>query len=166
MQRMLDDGISTRRGVMNAHREAGLSRGHLARRGLAGARASARTGHAIVLPLFHQMTADEQDRVVASLERRRSRLTSHDAPILTPAFNESENLAALYARLVGGARRAWALDWEWMVVDDHSRDDTFAVVERLTRRRPARARRPAVRATPARTSRSPAACTTRAATPR
>jgi polyisoprenyl-phosphate glycosyltransferase len=50
--------------------------------------------------------------------------------ILTPAFNESVNLEQLYARLtqtmasVGG-------EWEWLVVDDHSRDDTFAVVQRL-----------------------------------
>ena len=46
--------------------------------------------------------------------------------ILTPAFNEAANLPALYARLVetmgvvGG-------DWEWIVVDDHSGDETFAV---------------------------------------
>jgi glycosyltransferase involved in cell wall biosynthesis len=48
--------------------------------------------------------------------------------ILTPAFNEAANLPALYARLVetmgvvGG-------DWEWIIVDDHSRDETFAVIE-------------------------------------
>jgi len=38
--------------------------------------------------------------------------------IVTPAFNESENLPALYQR-------------EWVIVDDHSRDDTFAIVRGL-----------------------------------
>jgi polyisoprenyl-phosphate glycosyltransferase len=53
--------------------------------------------------------------------------------ILTPAFNEAANLPALYARLVetmgvvGG-------DWEWIVVDDHSGDETFAVIEGLALR--------------------------------
>jgi glycosyltransferase involved in cell wall biosynthesis len=53
--------------------------------------------------------------------------------ILTPAFNEAANLPALYDRLletmgvVGG-------EWEWVIVDDHSRDETFAVIERLALR--------------------------------
>jgi glycosyltransferase involved in cell wall biosynthesis len=53
--------------------------------------------------------------------------------ILTPAFNEAANLPALHARLVetmgvvGG-------DWEWIIVDDHSRDETFAVIEGLALR--------------------------------
>ena len=51
--------------------------------------------------------------------------------IVTPAFNEEANLDALHRRLsqsmaeIGG-------DWEWIVVDDHSRDDTFAVIQRLS----------------------------------
>ena len=52
--------------------------------------------------------------------------------ILTPAFNESPNLPALHARL-SAAMDQLGLDWEWIVVDDHSRDDTIDVVERLTR---------------------------------
>src|SRR5687767_8911430 len=51
--------------------------------------------------------------------------------ILTPAFNESENLPSLYTRLVAALDRL-GLDWEWVIVDDHSRDDTIGVVERLT----------------------------------
>jgi polyisoprenyl-phosphate glycosyltransferase len=51
--------------------------------------------------------------------------------ILTPAFNESENLPPLYTRLVAALDRL-GLDWEWVIVDDHSRDDTISVVERLT----------------------------------
>ncbi len=52
--------------------------------------------------------------------------------ILTPAFNEAENLEALYAASShdGAERRRW----EWIIVDDHSRDETFEVVERLSRR--------------------------------
>jgi dTDP-4-amino-4,6-dideoxygalactose transaminase len=69
MQRLLDDGVSTRRGVMNAHRERawppgswrttpeGLSRGELAQ------------DTTIVLPHYPQMSADDQDHVVASLAR-------------------------------------------------------------------------------------------------
>jgi len=55
--------------------------------------------------------------------------------ILTPAFNESANLEALYERLVA-AMAAQAVDWEWVVVDDHSRDDTFGVIQRLASRDP------------------------------
>lgn len=50
--------------------------------------------------------------------------------IITPAFNEALNLPALYDRLVE-TMQALGVAWEWVVVDDHSRDDTFAVIERL-----------------------------------
>ena len=50
--------------------------------------------------------------------------------ILTPAFNEATNLDALYARVVA-AMAQLGVDWEWLVVDDHSRDETFAVIQRL-----------------------------------
>jgi glycosyltransferase involved in cell wall biosynthesis len=51
--------------------------------------------------------------------------------IVTPAFNEAENLEALHARLVRFFERAGG-DWEWVIVDDHSRDDTFDVIQRLS----------------------------------
>ena len=68
MQRMLDDGVSTRRGVMNAHREAAYPPGSWRAAGALtqGERAQ---DTAIALPLYHQMTTDDQDRVVASLTR-------------------------------------------------------------------------------------------------
>jgi len=47
---------------------------------------------------------------------------------VTPAFNERSNLTALHARLKSALGQ---LDWEWIVVDDHSTDDTFAVIEQL-----------------------------------
>jgi glycosyltransferase involved in cell wall biosynthesis len=50
--------------------------------------------------------------------------------ILTPAFNESVNLEALHARLTQTMAHMGE-EWEWLIVDDHSRDDTFAVVQRL-----------------------------------
>ena len=50
--------------------------------------------------------------------------------ILTPAFNESANLPVLYDRLAT-AMAAHGSEWEWLIVDDHSRDDTFAVIQRL-----------------------------------
>ena len=66
MQKMLDAGVSTRRGVMNVHREASYPEGSW--------RAASSLTHsedaqetAIVLPLYHQLTEDDQDRVVDAL---------------------------------------------------------------------------------------------------
>ncbi len=50
--------------------------------------------------------------------------------ILTPAFNESANLEALHVRIVETMARLGG-EWEWLIVDDHSHDDTFAVIEKL-----------------------------------
>jgi perosamine synthetase len=79
MQQMLDAGVSTRRGVMNAHREAAYPKRSWScgpahdTCTCAGAGCEwLRTGEtiqdtAIALPLFHQMSEDEQDVVVAAL---------------------------------------------------------------------------------------------------
>ena len=68
MQFMLDRGIATRRGIMCSHREAAYRNG--------GYRAASRLteseaaqDHCIILPLFHQMTASHQDRVVETLSQ-------------------------------------------------------------------------------------------------
>jgi polyisoprenyl-phosphate glycosyltransferase len=53
--------------------------------------------------------------------------------IVTPAFNESRNLPLLYERICA-TMESLGLDWEWIVVDDHSSDDTFAVINRLAER--------------------------------
>jgi perosamine synthetase len=77
MQRMLDAGIATRRGVMCSHREAAYPRttwtcGGVACECSVGTCARliqserAQDG-SILLPLFAQMTDEEQDRVVAAL---------------------------------------------------------------------------------------------------
>jgi dTDP-4-amino-4,6-dideoxygalactose transaminase len=68
MQRLLDDGISTRRGVMNAHREPAYPPGSWRAAGPL-TRGEHAQDTAIVLPLYHQMTADDQDRVVTALRR-------------------------------------------------------------------------------------------------
>jgi dTDP-4-amino-4,6-dideoxygalactose transaminase len=64
MQTMLDHGISTRRGIMCIHMEpayAGLPLPH------ALPRSEAARDHSIILPLYPQMSRDDQMRVVAVL---------------------------------------------------------------------------------------------------
>ena len=53
--------------------------------------------------------------------------------VVTPAYNEAENLPVLFDRL----RRVLdplALPWEWVIVDDHSSDATFAVAREIAQR--------------------------------
>jgi perosamine synthetase len=81
MQRMLDAGISTRRGVMNVHREPSYPPGTwycgvsiaACECGGPGGCTCLRHGEeaqetAIVLPLYHQLTEEDQDRVITTLE--------------------------------------------------------------------------------------------------
>jgi perosamine synthetase len=82
MQRMLDAGVATRRGIMCSHREnAYASDAWSCTRRLRGQCECAKGAcanlqhseqgqdHCIVLPLFSQMTADEQGQVVEALRR-------------------------------------------------------------------------------------------------
>lgn len=55
--------------------------------------------------------------------------------IITPAWNEARNLPVLYERL-RSVLESGGLTWEWIVVDDHSCDDTFAAVQQLALRDP------------------------------
>jgi dTDP-4-amino-4,6-dideoxygalactose transaminase len=68
MQRLLDAGIATRRGVMNAHREAAYPPGTWRTAGDL-TRSERAQDTAILLPLYHQMTGDDQDRIVDALAR-------------------------------------------------------------------------------------------------
>lgn len=69
MQRMLDAGISTRRAAMNAHLEAAYPAGSW-RAGSPSLQCGEQIQDAaVVLPLFHQMTEADQDRVVQELAR-------------------------------------------------------------------------------------------------
>src|SRR5205809_7852056 len=47
--------------------------------------------------------------------------------VVTPAYNEAANLPLLYRR-ISEILTSMDLDWEWIVVDDHSTDHTFKVV--------------------------------------
>jgi hypothetical protein len=77
MQHMLEAGVSTRRGIVCSHREPAYPKGTWR---CEDARCDATAGacphlqeseraqdHAICLPLFHQLTHPDQDRVVAAL---------------------------------------------------------------------------------------------------
>jgi dolichol-phosphate mannosyltransferase len=50
--------------------------------------------------------------------------------VVTPAFNEEANLEALHRRLIQSMAEIGG-EWEWLVIDDHSRDGTFASLQRL-----------------------------------
>jgi len=50
--------------------------------------------------------------------------------IVTPAFNEEKNLPMLYPDLRSVLDRI-SNKWEWVVIDDHSTDETFGVLEHL-----------------------------------
>ena len=74
MQAMLDGGVSTRRGVMCTHREEAYARTPLRSPLPHSERAQDRC---ILLPLYHQLTADEQERVAVAL--RAACLRRHPA---------------------------------------------------------------------------------------
>ena len=68
MQRLLDEGISTRRGVMNAHREAAYPPGTWRAAGSLRYSENAQDA-SIVLPLFHDLDETDQDRIVQAVAR-------------------------------------------------------------------------------------------------
>lgn len=72
MQRMLDAGVSTRRGVMNVHREGAYPPGTWRAVGPLS-RGEQAQDTAIVLPLYHQMTDQDQDRVIDAVLDATSR---------------------------------------------------------------------------------------------
>jgi dTDP-4-amino-4,6-dideoxygalactose transaminase len=61
MQRLLDRGISTRRGIMAIHREPPYLDPRWEKQ---LPETNAVTDHTLILPLFHQMTEQEQDYVI------------------------------------------------------------------------------------------------------
>jgi perosamine synthetase len=67
MQSLLDSGISTRRAIMNAHREAAYGAPGDYRAGSTLVQSERMQDNAIILPLFHEMTDDDQERVAEEL---------------------------------------------------------------------------------------------------
>lgn len=67
MQFMLDRGIATRRAIMNAHREPAYASPSDCRAGSTLIHSEQLQDHAIILPLFHEMTAEDQQRVAGEL---------------------------------------------------------------------------------------------------
>ena len=70
MQSLLDQGISTRRGIMCAHREAphaDEARPHGLRH------SEGAQDHCILLPIYTQMTEQDQSRVAGALRRELHR---------------------------------------------------------------------------------------------
>ena len=53
--------------------------------------------------------------------------------VITPAYNESDNLSLLYKRL-SSVLKSVNVDWEWIVIDDHSSDETFAAISEIASR--------------------------------
>ena len=51
--------------------------------------------------------------------------------VVTPAYHEAENLPHLHARLCSVLDGITA-QWEWIVVDDHSQDETPRVLEKMS----------------------------------
>ncbi len=53
--------------------------------------------------------------------------------IVSPAYREAENLPELYGR-IRAVMDGLPLEWEWVILDDHSPDETFEVVRALAAR--------------------------------
>ncbi len=73
MQALLDQGISTRRGVMNAHLEQAYAGDGAFRAGSRLSRSEEAQARTVILPLFAQMTKNDIDAVVAALAALCSR---------------------------------------------------------------------------------------------
>ena len=50
--------------------------------------------------------------------------------IVTPAFNEKDNIQLLYKQLLDTLHGKW----EWIIVDDHSTDDTFSIAAEIAKK--------------------------------
>src|SRR5438132_6323141 len=55
--------------------------------------------------------------------------------VVTPAYNEAQNLPELFERL-SKVMKSMELNWEWIVVYDHSSDDTFRMLSELSHGHP------------------------------
>jgi perosamine synthetase len=69
MEYLLRRGIATRRGIMNSHREPAYAGTNSYRAGSTLTQSERMQEHSIILPLFHEMTSEDQERVVEQLNR-------------------------------------------------------------------------------------------------
>jgi len=53
--------------------------------------------------------------------------------VVTPAYNEAGNLPLFYERL-SNALKSSGVEWEWVVIDDHSSDETFTTIAEIASR--------------------------------
>ena len=53
--------------------------------------------------------------------------------VVTPSYNEADNLPLLYERLCH-VLQSLQLDWEWIVVDDHSSNRTLSIIQALAKK--------------------------------
>ncbi len=53
--------------------------------------------------------------------------------VVTPAYREADNLPRLYEELAA-VLNPLGIEWEWLIVDDHSPDATYRVIVRLSAR--------------------------------
>ena len=53
--------------------------------------------------------------------------------LVTPAYNETRNLPLLYEH-ISAVLTPLDVDWEWIVVDDHSTDNTFGAITNIAAR--------------------------------
>jgi glycosyltransferase involved in cell wall biosynthesis len=62
-----------------------------------------------------------------------ARRTASLVSIVTPAYNEAANLPVMHERLQSALTQS-GLDWEWIIIDDCSSDNTFAVAAEMANR--------------------------------
>lgn len=55
--------------------------------------------------------------------------------VITPAYNEDKNLPNLYALLKKSLQNT-GMSWEWIIVDDHSSDETYKVADSIAKSDP------------------------------
>lgn len=55
--------------------------------------------------------------------------------VVMPAYNEEANLPSLVERMEK-TLASMPVDWEWILIDDHSQDETFSAIAALSKREP------------------------------
>ena len=60
-------------------------------------------------------------------------MSKPDISFVSPAYRESKNLPVLYDQ-IKAVMKGLGRTWEWVIVDDHSPDDTFGVITELSQR--------------------------------